>query len=105
MISFPAHDVLDFIAPELDAQCYLLVGWHHLQGIAPDAETAAGEVTHRGFERLVEGAGADKVLYGSDMPLFDARIDIARVVTADIPDDAKRRILGLNAIELLGLDL
>ena len=41
-------------------------------------ETAAGEVTHRGFERLVEGAGADKVLYGSDMPLFDARIDIAR---------------------------
>ena len=68
-------------------------------------ETAAGEVTHRGFERLVEGAGADRVLYGSDMPLFDARIDIARVVTADIPDDAKRRILGLNAIELLGLDL
>ena len=38
-------------------------------------------------------------------PLFDARIDIARIATADLPDDAKRRILGLNAIELPGLDL
>ena len=54
---------------------------------------------------MVNGAGANKVLFGSDMPLFDVRIDIAKIVTADISDDAKRKVLGLNAIELLGLEL
>lgn len=55
------------------------------------------------IEFLVEGAGADRVLYGSDMPLMDARFQVGRIVTADIPDEAKRRVLGLNAMELLGL--
>ena len=56
------------------------------------------------IEYLVEGAGADRVLYGSDMPLLDARQQVGRIVTADISDDAKRKVLGLNAIRLLGLE-
>ena len=43
------------------------------------------------------------MLFGSDMPEQDARYQVGRVVTADIPDEAKRRVLGLNAIEVLGL--
>jgi predicted TIM-barrel fold metal-dependent hydrolase len=68
-------------------------------------ETASGGSVHGGFAEVVNRAGADKVLFGSDMPLFDVRIDIAKIVTADISDDAKRKVLGLNAIELLGLEL
>ena len=49
--------------------------------------------------------GAERVLFGTDMPLLDARHQIAKVTTADISDEAKQRVLGLNAIELLGLDL
>ena len=59
---------------------------------------------HGLIEALVEGAGPDRVLYGSDMPLMDARYQVGRVVTADIPEEAKRQILGLNAIKLLGLE-
>ena len=51
----------------------------------------------------MEGAGADRVLYGSDMPLMDARMQVGRIVTADISDHAKRQVLGLNAIRILGL--
>ena len=58
---------------------------------------------HGLIEALVEGAGPDRVLYGSDMPLMDARYQVGRVVTADIPEEAKRQILGLNAVKLLGL--
>ena len=45
------------------------------------------------------------MLFGTDQPLLDPRNQIAKVLAADIPDDAKRRVLGLNAVELLGLDL
>ena len=67
-------------------------------------ETASSFGDHGTIEALVEGAGADRVLYGSDMPLMDARYQISRIVTADISDEAKRKVLGLNAIRLLGLD-
>jgi len=55
------------------------------------------------IESLVEGAGPDRVLYGSDMPLLDARYQIGRILTANIPENVKRKILGLNAIDLLGI--
>ena len=53
------------------------------------------------IEELVEGAGEDRVLYGSDLPLMDPRIQAGRVLTADIGDAAKRKVLGENAARLL----
>ena len=64
--------------------------------------TSLGE--HDSIEFLVNGAGEDRVLYGSDMPLMDTRLQVGRIVTANISDEAKVKVLGLNAIELLGLD-
>ena len=67
-------------------------------------ETANDNTEFGEFERLVNGVGADRVVFGSDMPLFDARQEVARIVTADIPAESKQMILGLNAVKLLGLD-
>jgi len=67
-------------------------------------ETCSSYGDHGTIERLVEGAGEDRVLYGSDMLLMDARFQVGRIVTADIALPAKRKVLGLNAIEVLGLD-
>ncbi|MCX6047177.1 MAG: amidohydrolase family protein [Chloroflexi bacterium] len=55
------------------------------------------------IEQLVNEAGADRVLYGSDMPLMDPRSQIGKIITATISDEAKRQILGSNACRLLGL--
>ena len=68
-------------------------------------ETCTSHGEHGTIEFLVEGAGADRVLYGSDMPLMDARTLVGRITTADLDDETKRRVLGLNAIELLDLDI
>jgi len=67
-------------------------------------ETASSYGDYGTIESLVEGAGDDRVLYGSDMPLMDARYQISRIVSADISDESKRKVLGLNAMRLLGLD-
>ena len=46
---------------------------------------------------------SDRLLFGSDMPIMDYRNQIAKVITADISNDDKKKILGLNAIKLLNL--
>ncbi len=56
------------------------------------------------IEQLVTQAGADRVLFGSDMPLMDPRPQIGKIITARISDEAKRQILGDNARRLLEYD-
>ena len=75
-------------------------------GVCPNIylETCTSFGEHGTIEYLVEGAGPDRVLYGSDIPIMDPRLQVGRIVTAEIPDETKRKILGLNAIRLLGLD-
>ena len=67
-------------------------------------ETASSSCAYGTIEAIVAGAGADRVLYGSDMPLHDARLEIGKILCADIPDDAKRKVLGLNTMRLLRLE-
>lgn len=67
-------------------------------------ETATSFANHGTIEYLVDGAGPDRVLFGSDMPLLDARMQVGRIITADLDDSIKKDILGLNAIRLLGLN-
>ena len=68
-------------------------------------ETCSSYTVSGTVELLVEGAGEDKVLFGVDMPLLDPRNQLGKIVTSDISDQAKRKVLGLNAIELLGLSM
>ena len=66
-------------------------------------ETATSWGGNGAIEFLVNGAGQDRVLFGSDMPLMDARYQIGRIATSGISDDAKSAVLGGNAVRLLGL--
>jgi hypothetical protein len=55
------------------------------------------------LERMVRRAGADRVLFGTDMPFLDPRPQLGRVAFAKIADDEKRLILGLNAAKIFGI--
>lgn len=56
------------------------------------------------IEQLVAGAGADRVLFGSDQPLMDPRTQLGKIITADLTDEEKRLVIGGNAMRLLGLE-
>ena len=66
-------------------------------------ETCSSFRTPGAIEELVEMAGADKVLFGSDIPLMDPRSQLGKIVTARISDEAKRKVLGGNARRILKL--
>lgn len=57
------------------------------------------------IERLVINVGADRVLFGTDMPFMSPDQQIGRVLFARISDDDKRKILGLNARNLFNLNM
>ncbi|MBL9215582.1 MAG: amidohydrolase family protein [Opitutaceae bacterium] len=58
--------------------------------------------------RLIEWAvaeiGAERLLFGTDTPLYHAATQRARVESADIPAAAKQLILRDNALKFFGLD-
>ncbi len=56
------------------------------------------------IEQLVTEVGADRVLFGSDLPLMDPRPQIGKIITARISDAAKRLVLGDNARRLLQIN-
>ena len=68
--------------------------WVDTSGSQPDA----------GFvEYAVDQLGADRILFGSDMPIRDYGVQLAKVTGAQIDADAKTKILGTNVQNLLQL--
>ncbi len=55
------------------------------------------------IEHFVAELGAERIVWGTDAPLFSMAQQTAKVLTARIPDAAKRLILGGTAARLFGL--
>ncbi|NOZ22940.1 MAG: amidohydrolase family protein [Planctomycetes bacterium] len=67
-------------------------------------DLATSQVGYNWVEAFVERVGADRVLFGSDIPFIALAPQIGQVLCARISDDDKRDILGLNAKHVLGID-
>lgn len=55
------------------------------------------------LEKMVSSVGADRVLFGTDIPFLDCRPRIGYVCIARLTDGEKRAILGLNTKRLFRL--
>lgn len=69
------------------------------------AEITGSTVIYGTLERMVREAGADRVLFGTDLPFIDARPQVGRVAFAKITDEEKRKVFGLNAARIFGLPM
>jgi predicted TIM-barrel fold metal-dependent hydrolase len=63
---------------------------------------AGGDPAAGVTEMAVRELGAERVLYGSDVPGRSFASQLAKVLGADVPDEAKRLILAGNLQRLLG---
>src|SRR4029077_19277894 len=60
-----------------------------------------GSQNHRLIlEKCVDRIGAERILFGSDLPFLEASMTLARVLTSAIPDAAKELILRHNFLQL-----
>lgn len=65
-------------------------------------EICGSQMTRQWLERIVELAGADRVLFGTDACFLDPRLGLGKVRFARLTDDDRDLILGGNAVRLLG---
>ena len=66
-------------------------------------DTASSMIDNGMLEYAVEHLGAEKILYGTDMPALDPWVQRAKVDGAEISEEAKRLIMGGNVQRILGL--
>ena len=64
-------------------------------------DTTVSMMYEGNIEWLVSMVGADKVLYGTDMPFIDPRVCLGRVLAAALSDSERERLLGQNIIRIL----
>jgi predicted TIM-barrel fold metal-dependent hydrolase len=57
------------------------------------------------IEWAVREVGSDRVLFGTDTPLYQTAMQRARIDHADLSGDVKRQILRDNAVRLFGLPM
>lgn len=65
------------------------------------ADIAVSESREGNVEWLVREVGSKKILFGTDMPFMDPRGTFARTAMAEISEEEKRDILGLNMQKIL----
>jgi predicted TIM-barrel fold metal-dependent hydrolase len=65
-------------------------------------ETSSSCVDRGMLEAAVAAVGAERVIYGSDTPLLEPRVQLARVLGANLNDTDRTLILAGNLLRLLG---
>ena len=55
------------------------------------------------MQKIIDRHGADRILFASDLPWDRPDLIRDKILGLDLSDDAKEKILGLNAARLLGL--
>lgn len=67
-------------------------------------DTASSRLYPGIIEMMVAEVGAERVLYGSDVPFLSPTPQVGKIVYADISESEKRMILGLNTARLFDID-
>lgn len=55
------------------------------------------------IQAAVDQLGAERVVYGSDMPPANPRVELAKIEILDLTDDQREMILGRNIAELVNI--
>jgi len=58
-------------------------------------------ITGTWVERMVEAVGAERILYGTDFPFIDPFYEFGKVCYANIDEESKKKILGLNMAKII----
>ena len=66
-------------------------------------ETASSAVNNGSLEYTIERIGPERIIFGTDMPLLEVSVQMARVSGAAIGQEEKDLIFGGNMARMLAL--
>jgi predicted TIM-barrel fold metal-dependent hydrolase len=52
-------------------------------------------------EQYINAYGAERMLYGTDFPLWDPVVEVKRFLSLDLSDDTREKIAYKNALSIL----
>ena len=67
-----------------------------------DTSSSLYAMTPEHAAQIIRHYSHERVMFGTDYPMWDAREELARIAAVPLTDDERERIMGLNALELLG---
>ncbi|HML46292.1 MAG TPA: amidohydrolase family protein [Clostridia bacterium] len=100
--------------PRLTMICAHLGGWSVWedaremlcgQNVYVDSSSALFWLGPKRALELIRSYGADRVLFGTDYPVWDAQGELERLDALGLTEDERSAILYANAAKLLGLDI
>ncbi|MGQ9731656.1 MAG: amidohydrolase family protein [Candidatus Zipacnadales bacterium] len=66
-------------------------------------DLTGSQLLYFALEKMTQRVGAEKIVFGSDMPFIDPAPAIGRVLMSRLTDEEKRKVLGLNAKRIFRL--
>ncbi len=68
-----------------------------------DSSSSLYELSIERATEIIRTYGADRVLFGSDFPVFSPDIELERFMALPLSDDERRKILSENVLKLYGI--
>lgn len=68
-----------------------------------DTSSSSGFMEREMFERLIKAYGADRVLFGTDFPMWDSKEELERFLSVQLTSTEREKILYKNAEALLNI--
>lgn len=100
--------------PDLKLICAHFGGWSEWDeaeirlrdtNVMVDCSSSFFGMTDERAVELIEAYGDDRVLFGSDFPMWDPKSELEHFLSLPLPERSKEKILSENAIRFLGLSL
>lgn len=66
-----------------------------------DTSSTSGFTSMENFEKLIRTFGEDRVIFGTDFPMWDTKAELDRFMSVKLTDAQREKILYTNAAEIL----
>lgn len=75
----------------------------HMENCMVDTSSTSGFTTPEKFSELIHTFGEDRLLFGTDFPMWDTKLELDRFMSVKLTDAQREKILYTNAAKILNL--
>ncbi len=78
---------------------------HKYKNLYVDSSSTSYELGNEEILKLINMYGEDKILFGTDYPMWTPEVEVERFLSLDLGEKANKKIFSENAAKLFGIEL